>query len=71
MTKLKLGPIADSRPAKVTLELPASLHRDLKERNVWHAAGGGLGPGGVGGIGSGQVLKQNRSSGAIVPGPPR
>jgi hypothetical protein len=30
MTKLKLGPIADDKPVKVTLELPASLHRDLK-----------------------------------------
>jgi hypothetical protein len=30
MTKLKLGPIADDRSVKVTLELPASLHRDLK-----------------------------------------
>ncbi|CAN7711668.1 MULTISPECIES: DUF2274 domain-containing protein [unclassified Aminobacter] len=30
MTKLKLGPIADDKPIKVTLELPASLHRDLK-----------------------------------------
>ncbi|AWC24246.1 hypothetical protein CO731_03727 [Aminobacter sp. MSH1] len=30
MTKLKLGPIADDRPVKVTVELPASLHRDLK-----------------------------------------
>lgn len=30
MTKLKLSPIADDRPVKVTLELPASLHRDLK-----------------------------------------
>ncbi|WP_406871981.1 DUF2274 domain-containing protein [Aminobacter sp. P9b] len=29
MTKLKLRPIADHRPVKVTLELPASLHRDL------------------------------------------
>lgn len=29
MTKLKLGPIADEKPLKVTLELPASLHRDL------------------------------------------
>lgn len=29
MTKLKLGPIADDKPIKVTLELPASLHRDL------------------------------------------
>ena len=30
MTKLKLSAIADDRPVKVTLELPASLHRDLK-----------------------------------------
>ncbi len=29
MTKLKLGPIADDKPVKVTLELPARLHRDL------------------------------------------
>ncbi|MEH3036020.1 MAG: DUF2274 domain-containing protein [Sphingomonas adhaesiva] len=29
MTKLKLGPIADDKPVKVTLELPAHLHRDL------------------------------------------
>lgn len=29
MTKLKLGPIADDKPVKITLELPASLHRDL------------------------------------------
>jgi hypothetical protein len=29
MAKLKLGPIADDKPVKVTLELPARLHRDL------------------------------------------
>ncbi|QHC34707.1 DUF2274 domain-containing protein [Komagataeibacter xylinus] len=29
MTKLKLGPIEDDKPVKVTLELPATLHRDL------------------------------------------
>ncbi|CAN5231638.1 DUF2274 domain-containing protein [soil metagenome] len=29
MTKLKLGPIADDKPVKVTVELPATLHRDL------------------------------------------
>lgn len=29
MPKLKLGPIADDKPVKVTVELPASLHRDL------------------------------------------
>jgi len=29
MTKLKLGPIPDDKPVKVTLELPAGLHRSL------------------------------------------
>ncbi|RJG46246.1 DUF2274 domain-containing protein [Mesorhizobium sp. DCY119] len=29
MTKLKLGAIADEKPVKVMLELPAGLHRDL------------------------------------------
>ena len=29
MPKLKLGPIADDKPVKITLELPANLHRDL------------------------------------------
>ncbi|WP_131114769.1 DUF2274 domain-containing protein [Lichenihabitans psoromatis] len=29
MTKLKLGPIADDKPVKVTVDLPATLHRDL------------------------------------------
>lgn len=29
MTKLKLGPLADDKPVKVTLDLPATLHRDL------------------------------------------
>ena len=29
MTKLKLGPIADDKPVKITVELPAPLHRDL------------------------------------------
>jgi hypothetical protein len=29
LAKLKLGVIADERPVKVTVELPASLHRDL------------------------------------------
>lgn len=31
MTKLKLGPIADDKPVKVTVELPAALHRDLTD----------------------------------------
>lgn len=29
MTKLKLSPLADDKPVKLTLELPAALHRDL------------------------------------------
>ena len=29
MTKLKLGPLADDKPVKLTLELPAAVHRDL------------------------------------------
>ena len=29
MTKLKLGAIRDDKPVKVTVELPAALHRDL------------------------------------------
>jgi hypothetical protein len=29
MAKLKLGPPADDRPVKLTVELPAPLHRDL------------------------------------------
>ena len=31
MMKLKLGPLADDKPVKVAIELPASLHRDLSE----------------------------------------
>ena len=29
MSKLKLGAIPDDKPVKVTMELPAPLHRDL------------------------------------------
>lgn len=29
MTKLKLGPLVDDKPVKLTIELPASTHRDL------------------------------------------
>ncbi len=31
MTKLKLGPLADDKPVKVTVDLPAELHRSLAE----------------------------------------
>ena len=29
MTKLKLGPLTDDRPVKISVELPAAVHRDL------------------------------------------
>lgn len=29
MVKLKLGPITEDRPVKVTVELPGTLHRNL------------------------------------------
>lgn len=29
MTKLKLGPLVDDRAVKLSIELPASVHRDL------------------------------------------
>ncbi len=29
MQKLKLGPLADDKPVKLTVELPATVHRDL------------------------------------------
>jgi hypothetical protein len=29
MAKLKLGPLADEKSVKVSVELPAALHRDL------------------------------------------
>ena len=30
MATLKLGPLADDRPAKLSVELPASVYRDLQ-----------------------------------------
>lgn len=29
MAKLKLGPLADDRPVKMAVEVPAAVHRDL------------------------------------------
>ena len=40
MTKLKLGPIADDKPVKIALEVPAALHRDLTEYGRLLAEGG-------------------------------
>ncbi|WP_084356016.1 DUF2274 domain-containing protein [Novosphingobium lentum] len=31
MSKLKLGAVIDEKPIKVSLELPAALHRDLRQ----------------------------------------
>lgn len=30
MTKLKLGPLVEDKPVKVTIELPAQVYRDLE-----------------------------------------
>lgn len=40
MTKLKLGPIADDKPVKIALEVPAALYRDLAEYGRLLAEGG-------------------------------
>lgn len=37
MSKLKLGAILDDKPVKVTVELPAALHRDLVAYAEVHA----------------------------------
>ncbi|QRZ15768.1 DUF2274 domain-containing protein [Paracoccus methylovorus] len=44
MTKLKLGPIADDTPVKLTVELPAGLHRDLVLYGELLGRSGGQGP---------------------------
>ncbi|NIE81116.1 DUF2274 domain-containing protein [Asaia sp. As-1742] len=31
MTKLRLGPFTDDKPVRLTVELPATVHRDLVE----------------------------------------
>ena len=31
MAKLKLGPIANDKPVRLTIELPAQVHRDLAD----------------------------------------
>ena len=40
MTKRKLGPIADDKPIRITVELPAALHRDLTDYGRPLAEGG-------------------------------
>jgi len=45
MPKLKLGPIADDKPVKIMVELPAALHRDLIDYGRLLAEGGSpIGP---------------------------
>ncbi|MFA7587798.1 MAG: DUF2274 domain-containing protein [Novosphingobium sp.] len=38
MTRLKLGPLADDKPVKLTVEVPAAVHRDLIAYAAAHAA---------------------------------
>ena len=48
MAKLKLGPLVDEKPVKLTVELPAQVHRDLvayAEVLTNETAGGCLQPG--------------------------
>ncbi|WP_283179911.1 DUF2274 domain-containing protein [Gemmobacter sp. 24YEA27] len=40
MVKLKLAPPADDKPVRITVELPAGLHRDLVEYGRLLAAAG-------------------------------
>jgi len=38
MSELKLGPLEDETPVKLTLDLPAAIHRDLVAYAQAHAA---------------------------------
>jgi len=42
MAKLKLGPIEDEKPVKLTIEMPAAVHRDLLAYARIHASETGL-----------------------------
>ncbi|APZ97554.1 hypothetical protein BWQ93_02935 [Sphingopyxis sp. QXT-31] len=42
MSKLRLGPVVEERPVKLTVELPGSLMRDLADYAVIHAKLTGL-----------------------------
>lgn len=46
MAKLKLGPILDDKPIKLSVELPAALHRDLVAyaEALSHETGQGIEP---------------------------
>ena len=47
MSKLKLGPLADDRPVKLSVELPAAVHRDLQAYAAALAAETGGSPAGA------------------------
>jgi len=42
MAKLKLGPIEDDKPVKISVELSAAVHRDLMAYARIHASDTGL-----------------------------
>lgn len=42
MTKLRLGPVVEEKPVKLTLELPGTLMRDLQDYAAVHAKVTGL-----------------------------
>ncbi len=42
MTRLRLGPIAEDKPVKLTIELPGALHRSLGDYARAHGAENGL-----------------------------
>lgn len=42
MSKLRLGPIIDEKPVKLTIELPGALMRDLQDYGAVHAKLTGL-----------------------------
>ena len=42
MTKLRLGPIEEDKPVKLTIELPGALMRDLSDYAEVHAKATGL-----------------------------
>ncbi len=44
MTKLKLGPLADDKPVRITVELPAALHGDLAAYGRLLGQGSGRAP---------------------------
>lgn len=41
MAKLKLGPVVEDKPVRLTIELPAGVHRDLVAYAEIHAAESG------------------------------